>query len=133
MKKAALILLVVVAVKCYGQSRLGYTEDKIKSEFSTKEWKDKLSKKGERIIYFDDTTQGHYMYYINDSSKLCDFCVYYPLTAALLNGFVEQYNKNYVIVSSKKWKCYMQGSEDIVVITLFTEDGWSYFSYWFEK
>lgn|ERR1035437_7481446 len=134
MKIFITLMLLIVAVGSKAQSRLGSTEEAIRKDFSNQTFQSKVSKYGERIIYFEDEKAGKMMYYIDDSTKTCDFCVIYPISDPALNGLVENFNKNYVIINSKTWKMYKNGVTSVALITLNVDtEGKSYFAFMFDK
>lgn len=105
MKKILFIIVFsLFAFLTNAQSRLGYTESQIKSDFSNQTFKTNYTEAGTRYIYFDD---GNILaMYFFDENGICNLCSAYPLRTGVLNYMVEKFNKEYVIIDDTKWKYY---------------------------
>lgn len=107
MEKYIITLIAFLsALVSYSQVRLGFTSDEVKNEF----WEDKYNlNEGYTIddIYFinirgDRANVFNYF----DYDKVCFFSTVIPDDQGSLNYYVEQYNSQYVIISSTEWKMY---------------------------
>ena len=106
MKKLIFILLLFVSFQTTkAQSRIGYSEAQIKNDFSTYSFEEGYTDDGTKYIYFKDD-RALIVYYFGENG-LCTITGIFPLTQGSLNFFVQQYNKQYVIISSTQWQAYL--------------------------
>lgn len=107
MKKIFLIITLLFAViSGFSQVRIGYSAEEIKEEFTgTEEGIDVRYTDDGKIYYVRDFPSVKFIYLFNED-KICHTCVVVPLTEGALNTLVENYNKNFVIISDTKWKWY---------------------------
>lgn len=106
MKKTLFLLTMMILFysKSFSQSRLGYTESQIRSEFSEQYFTTAYTEKGVKYIHF--TNERFLAMYFFDKDNVCFLCSATPLNGGVLNYMVESYNKKYVIVSDTQWKYY---------------------------
>ena len=117
MKKLLLLVtfITVFTIISKAQSRIGYTPSQIKAEFYYYTWSSGYTTDGTYYIY-TTYTRGLLIHYFN-SSMICYSTLLKPNTVGDLNYYVELYNKQYVIVSDKSWKAYLDNGS-IVNISL---------------
>jgi hypothetical protein len=127
MKKIGLMfLLTLVSVIAFGQARLGYTFTDIKSEFGASKYNLEQGYREGIGYYIGVEMQNINVLYCFNSQKICTLTLIVPNTIGALNYLVEQYNSQYVIVSSTKWKQYSKnGIADIKL--QYNDDGSCYF------
>lgn len=107
MKKLFLLLIALTfGFNTFGQSRIGYTEKQIISEFSEFNFKPGRTEDGIKFI----SSVGERLMIIHyfNNQGISVMCSATPLDVGMLNFLVEKYNKNYVILSDRKWKYYDQ-------------------------
>ena len=122
------ILFAITSVIAFGQAWLGSSAADIKSEFWESKYKLKSGYDSDGDYYITiETERATVMYYFN-SDKICTTSVIAPDNQGALNFYVEMYNKQYVIISSTKWKMYSK--EGIANIELVYPDGGGYFFVW---
>lgn len=127
MKKGIiLVILAAMNLAIYAQSRLGSSFNEIKNEFSDAKYNLKTDKTDDGVLYIlIETTKTSVVHYF-DSDLICTVSVILPDDQGTLNYIVEEYNKQYVIVSKKKWRMYTNdGIAEIELI--FSEDNNTYF------
>lgn len=126
MKKYLLtLLLFLISFISFSQSRIGFSEREIRNEFSSETFKVAFTDKGVKYIYFT----GDYltaMYFLN-SDNVCTHCIAIPNSVGTLNGLVQLYNKEYVIINDTNWKYYTGAV--IIYITLTEVNGVPTFVY----
>ena len=129
MKKIiVLVLFTINNIAVFGQSRLGSTATDIKSEFYESTYEQKSGYDKDNDYYVNITTEKAYVTYYFNSEKICYLTIIAPKNQGALNFYVENYNNQYVIVSSKQWKMY---SEDgIANIELIYPESGGYFFRW---
>jgi hypothetical protein len=121
MKNLILILSLLLApLFASSQSRIGYTEQQIRQDFSTETFKQAYTEERVKYIYFDDGRILS-MYFFNEDG-ICVICSATPLNEGTLNYLVETYNKQYVIIDDKNWKSYTKNG-GIIYISLVEING----------
>jgi hypothetical protein len=125
----ALGILVFFSMVSYGQARLGSTASDIRSEFWESHYKLKSGYTEERIYYISIETDRATVQYLFNTDKICTMVIIAPNNQGALNYYVELYNSQYVIVSSKEWKMYSDGG--IANIKLVFADDGGYFFVWY--
>ena len=121
MKKLILILTILISFISNSQSRIGFSYNEIRDEFSehytyTTGYRDNLGKFLEFEIPGAVTT-----YYFNEDN-VCNLVTLLPNSKGDLHYFIEEYNKKYVVVSKVEWRVYTDGY--IINITLeYVKDG----------
>lgn len=118
--KKIILLFILFSVSCgfgYTQSRLGYTFDQIKSEFTNEGLKVRIEKSEKLKTFLVVEMERADVQYIFDDNKICTVTAIYPHNTGQLNYFVERYNKIYVIISPTKWRAYDEtGYADIKLV-----------------
>lgn len=127
MKRTLLtILFVITTAFVFGQARLGSSASEIKSEFWESSYNQKSGYDKDGDYYITITTERATVTYYFNSDKICYLTTIIPDNQGALNFYVELYNKQYVIVSSKEWKMYAdKGIANIKLI--YPESGGYYF------
>ena len=123
--KKFLLFDIIVFTFCFNltaQSRIGYTESQIRSEFSSKTFTSSTVIDHKVINWQDEDMSVDYFF---DDSGICKLCFVTPARQSYLNYMVEKFNKNYVIISDKKWKMY--NNNGIIDIELCFSDGGGYY------
>ena len=123
MKKTLTALLLIAFLSAKSQTRIGYTESQIRSEFYEKTFQTLYTQNGNKVIYWRDYDKE--VSYGFDNSGLCTVSMIQPFKQGLLNYYVEKFNKDYVIVDETHWKWYNNSS--IVYIRLSQEGSYSFF------
>jgi hypothetical protein len=121
-----LFAIMIFPLIATGQIRIGLTEYEIRQEFKENEILTSYeSHNGRRFIsvQFDTWMCAYYF----DEKLICDRMIIVPFTDKTLHGFIEFYNKNYVIVDDDTWKKYDKNG--IVVIELAYNEEMSNFSF----
>jgi hypothetical protein len=97
MKVVFIIMFYLMIFRVSGQSRLGYSVNDIKKEFSDKSF----------ALTSGYDSYNHY--YLFNNASYCDKVLIIPDDNGKLNYFVEEYNKSYVIINNMEWKMYDEG------------------------
>lgn len=128
MKKIIILFIVLCCVSIFGfsQSRLGFTEDSIRKEYYLKDFTVVVATDSSRrfIAWQDDDIISYYYF---DKEGLCDLCYVQMKNNGVLNGYVERFNKQYVIVSNTEWKLYSDNG--IIICKLLKLGGKMYFEF----
>ena len=127
MKILLFIIALFIAVSADAQSRIGYTLSDIRTEYAKSNYKMKLTANANGSSTFEVHMEKCIVLYILDKDNLCYSSAIFPSNQGVLNWFVEEYNKKYVIMSSTSWKMYSEGG--ISYIKLIINDD-SYFFVW---
>ena len=128
MKKATLIISMLISIFSYSQVRLGSTASEIRQEFppsvypTTSGW-DNDGDYYLRISFAKSTTT----YYFNEDGR-CYLVHLWPNTQTDLNWYVQLYNQEYVIISDTEWKMY--GPNGICSVRLIYPPNGGYFFAW---
>lgn len=129
MKRTLLtILFAITTVIVFGQARLGSTASEVKSEFWETSYNQKSGYDKDGDYYITITTERATVTYYFNSDKVCYLTAIIPDNQGALNFYVELYNKQYVIVSSKQWKMY--ADKGIANIKLIYPEGGGYYFLW---
>lgn len=114
------IILLAAFLFCgtigYSQSRLGSSFYDIYSEFKHLYPETSTNDDGEMYMIVRQEKFSTFHYFNTDRTSIKT--IIYPHNDGILNGIVELYNKNYVIVNNRAWKMYANGT--IAQITLVT-------------
>lgn len=104
-KSLLLICFVLLSIETYSQAKLLHTEQQIREDF--KEYKFTTSIANEDGYYSLSINDDSMMifYYFN-SNKVCYATIIIPMDEQTLKYYIERYNKDYVTLSSTKWKRY---------------------------
>lgn len=109
MKRTLLtILFAITSIIAFGQARLGTSATDIRSEFSESSYNLKSGYDDDGDYYITIETERATVFYYFNSEKICYLTLIAPDNQGALNFYVEMYNKQYVIVSSKQWKMYSE-------------------------
>jgi hypothetical protein len=107
MKKLLLIILFsILSIAAYSQSRLNYSANEIREEFSDSKYnlKSNFDKNGN--YYISILTGSSTVFYYFNAERTCIATFIVPDNQGALNSYVETYNNKYVIVSPTQWKMY---------------------------
>ena len=107
MKKLLLIIfLAISSITAYSQSRLNYSANEIREEFSDSKYnlKSDFDKSGN--YYISIVTGNSTVFYYLNAERTCNATFIVPNNQGALNFYVELYNSKYVIVSPTQWKMY---------------------------
>ncbi|MBN2664076.1 MAG: hypothetical protein JXR68_10540 [Bacteroidales bacterium] len=121
------ILLVTFFLLFYSgfsQSRIGWTELQIKTEFYSWSFDTDYLNDGTKYIVTDDENNATIAYFFNEQG-LCYLTMVMPSNQVAVNYYVQTYNNQYVIVSDTEWKAYL--ANGVLVIKLFFGDDGPYF------
>ena len=129
MKKTILIILLSVTnIAVFGQVRLGTNAADIATEFNENNYEQKSGYDKDNDYYISITLEKSYVTYYFTSDKVCNLTIIIPKNQGAINFYVENYNKQYVIVSSKQWKMYSESG--IANIELIYPEGGGCFFRW---
>lgn len=121
-------LLVLIVTLALSQARIGHHESEIRKEFKEyKIKKDYFMFEGQKINYLGFEEDRYAIMYLLDDEGYSKINIIIPKTQGYLNYLVEQYNKNYVIVSNQEWKWYSKNGV-VTIKLIFNGD---YTSFWF--
>jgi hypothetical protein len=125
-------LLTIISIVAYSQARLGYTASEIKSEFWESRYKLTSGYTTDKSVYYITivTNRASVIYYF-DTDKVCTLTIIAPDDQGALNYYVELYNRQYVIVSSTKWKMYTDNGFSNVEL-IYPDDGGYYFTWYYD-
>jgi hypothetical protein len=108
----------------FSQSRIGYSEYEIRSEFKFDTFVSHTLEGGNKYIQKEEL--GIIDYYYFNSDNICTLCMREPTSTVILNWMVESYNKTYVIISPREWNIYCE-SGAILQCVLKNIEGTNYF------
>lgn len=122
MKK--LLTLILLSISIVGYSQIGLTESEIKTRYSNSTFESSFTTEGTRYIstqlkngymsfYFTDNVVEHYIIIPNNDTKL--------------NGYIEYFNNNYVILSETTWRKYENNIYTNIVLKYSSKYKTSYF------
>ena len=128
MKKLIIsIALLCTTIYARSQSRLGYTSSEIFSDIGSRYKLDiDFDKDGDKILNCQ-IGQAYVSYCFFDKSTTCNAVAITPTTQGTLNYFVEQYNKNYVIIDSMNWRMYSNDGTISAISLVNNNNGKAYF------
>lgn len=107
MKTFLVLLTLLFTFAVNAQARLGVTYNDVYEEYRYLTPTVTTEKQG---LCLDVTTPTVQLLYYFDEDKNCKTTIIYPKSQGILNGYVERYNNNYVIVSNTEWKMYSQNT-----------------------
>lgn len=119
-------LLFILTTFAFGQARVRWKEQAIRNDFPARTFDHGYTDKGVKWISFDKEIAST-IYYFDDNGT-CNLCAVFPHTQKILNGLVEKYNKEYVIVSDTKWKMY-SGNGNMYIELKLKDEGYYFISY----
>jgi hypothetical protein len=102
MKHLFIVLLTLLWIPAFSQARMGNTLAQLITEFPE-------GIKGNTDNYVTYTTtliSTKVVYFLKEDQVTITGI--YPMNQITVNGYVERYNANYVILSSKTWRAYME-------------------------
>lgn len=112
----------------FSQVRLGSTSEEIKDEFWQDEYDLNEGYTDDDINYISLRVNRASVFYYFNYDKICFLCMVIPDDQGSLNYYVEQYNSQYVIVSSTEWKMYSKNG--IAKIKLIYDGEGGYYFTW---
>jgi hypothetical protein len=124
MKKLILLVLFLIPLFGISQARLGLSLNEIYQEFLPYTPKFEYPSDGPSFMHFQ-TERAIVMYYF-DLNNICILTAIAPSTQGDLNYYVEQYNRQYVVVSPTNWKMYSENGA-ISDIDLVNNNGTTFF------
>lgn len=102
-----LLVFLFVSFVSTGQSRLGYSVEQIRTEFSDEEYGLTFDYNEEGIYFsfmnFKDLSNVLYLF---DPDRICRVTIIVPENKEILNTYVKLYNQDYVAISTKEWIVY---------------------------
>ncbi len=125
------VVFVFLQSFSWGQARLGSSAKDILEEFNESSYERESGYTDDLTYYITIKTSRASVVYFFDSDNYCDRCIIIPEDQGALNFYVEQYNKQYVILSSKAWKMYT--SSGIANIDLVYGDDGMYYFLWYNS
>jgi hypothetical protein len=109
MKVVFILMFYLLIFRISGQSRLGYSVNDIKKEFSDKSFALTSGYDSYNHYYLRVFTDIATVFYLFNNASYCDKVLIIPDDNGKLNYFVEEYNKSYVIINNMEWKMYDEG------------------------
>ena len=107
MKQILLVtLFAFISTITFSQSRLNYSADEIRQEFSSSQYNLKSSYDKDGNYFISILTGNSTIYYYFNANKICKLTFIVPDNQGALNAYVETYNNRYVIISPTQWKMY---------------------------
>lgn len=108
MKRFLLLLSLICLVRGqgYGQAMIGYNMSEVKENYPDKKWSYGMWDEEQKLqtMSFEDESV-IVIYFFNDAF-LCFTTTITPKTQGALQGWIENYNKKYVVVDDTNWKFY---------------------------
>lgn len=96
--------MLLISIMTNAQSRLGYSEQDIRSEFSDETFYSGRTENGIKYIYkFGKHAAACYYF---DEDNVTYMCSVTPNESGALNYLVEHYNNTAVVVDNYNWKSY---------------------------
>lgn len=127
MRKALLTLsLAAVSIIGFGQARLGFSKQEIRTEFIAPRYNLQSGYTDDGTYFISIEVERASVIYLFNSEGYCTATGIIPDNQGALNFFVEMYNDRYVIISPTEWKMY---SEDgiLSIKLIYPENGGYYF------
>ncbi len=115
---------MLVSLSAFSQARLGSSLEDIKTEFPA----GTLGKSSNETPIFTVILSDLRIIYFINQQGFCSGTALYPNNIVTVNGLVEKYNGKYTILSSKKWRAYLQGG--ILEVELIYKDGFMPYFIW---
>lgn len=97
-------LLLLISIISNAQSRLGFSEQEIRSEFANETFYSDRTSDGTKYIYKFGKHATAFYYF--DEDNVTYMCSVMPNSSGALNYLVEHYNKTAVIIDNYNWKSY---------------------------
>ena len=114
MRKLLIILFLILSIDSIGQSRIGYSYDQIRKEFSGLLFEIDLTKE---IRLYSTYNEYAKIMFAFDNESICIGTIIVPNSKKILDMYVNQYNTHYKIVSKTKWIAIIgKGKCDIILI-----------------
>lgn len=125
MKQTILLsFFILFSILLFSQSRIGYTESEIRSEFYYCKFETGYLDNGTKYIYTDDGNNASVAYFFTANGN-CNLTMIFPDSQNALNEYVQIYNNKFVKVSDTQWKAYLD--ETVLTIDLFFDTDSPYF------
>jgi hypothetical protein len=121
-------ICTIIATIAVAQSRLGSTQDQIRSEFWEKRHEMQSGYDKDGNAYTSIRTRNSTVFYYFNTAGDCTATFIIPDNQGALNFYVELYNSRYVIVSNRHWKMY--SSSGIAEVKLIYLDNGHYYFMW---
>lgn len=121
-----LLIVFLFTVNSFSQARLGSFAEEIKNEFWEDEYGLKEGYTDDNIYYLSLRMDRVSVLYYFNYDKICQFTIIIPDDQGALNYIVENYNNQYVIVSSTEWKMYSKNGISKIQL-IYDEEGGYYF------
>jgi len=127
MKKTILILIIgLFPILSFSQARLGSSAQEIKSEYWESKYNVESGYNDDEIYYVSLETDRASVVHFFNNDKICVMSIIAPDNQGALNFYVENYNNQYVIVSSTEWKMYSKNGIAKIKL-IYPDDGGFYF------
>lgn len=123
--KLAFLLLMLISMTVFSQARLNFSYDEIKEEFKDPIYDLTSNYDSDGDLYIAIFTSKTTTLYYFDENKYCVATYIFPDNEGILNYYVEQYNKKYVILSENKWRAY--SNYGYVNIDLIFDENFTFF------
>jgi hypothetical protein len=105
MKKLLLIICILsVSAFARSQSRLGYSLDSLKAEFSSWRYHAKITKNERNITLEILTTVSRVLYICDPETEICQITIIYPYSQEVRESIANKYNQRYKIISPTQWR-----------------------------
>jgi hypothetical protein len=109
MIKFLVIISLLYSTTTFSQVRLNYSKSEIVSEFS--EYKFRIQEfEYEGLDAVTIFTERVNLLYLFNSNNICKVSILIPHTQQDLKYFIEEYNREYVVMSDTEWKMYSNGN-----------------------
>lgn len=132
-KKIILIVVAIVAThQLNAQARFGSNVADVLSDFTPADHTITYDEDGDKILTFENYEGDTYQYRFNSEEK-CWLFVLIPKTKGKVHGYIERFNKMFVIVDRKTWYNYLDNGGVIKITLNNSEEGTMYFIYSIEK
>lgn len=99
-------LIVIFAYPGYSQIRIGKSASDIKAEFANGIYSLEEKTNKQNIYSVQIEISNMLVLYFFDSNFICYLNVFIPNDKRTLNNLITLYNKQYIILSHKKWRYY---------------------------
>jgi hypothetical protein len=109
-----------------GYSQIGMTEYEIRQEYSNSTIESAYTTGGQ--YYLSTELKNCYIAFYFEDNKVISLMII-PNSNEKLNGYIEFFNNNYVIISNTKWRKYANGVYTDIVLKYSAKHKSSYFLY----
>lgn len=107
--KRLLVLFFILFRSCspaFSQAMIGYNMSEVKGNYPNEKWEFGFWDKEERLQTMSFEDENVIVIYYFNKSFVCFTTTIVPKTQGILQGWIENYNKKYVIVNDTNWKFY---------------------------